>query len=214
MEIKFEQQVLLYVAEFKVASNCNLHIERESRGAFTIAQRGTKQGKYAYITDENYDTRTIIDVDMLGNIYPKYIKITSVSKPTYAEVNFAGEGGNSDDGGSIGYYKIDENFLSLFEEEESLASAFDMFPILLKSIIPTEGTLIASLGVFRDPDSTNNTITTLEALSAAQGIAIFTDVKLSIFDELITTKKYIEELGIDTSKWQKITEEEFYNLEV
>jgi hypothetical protein len=110
MEIKFEQQGLLYVAEFEVASNYSLHIERESRGAFTIAQRGTKQGKYAYITDENYDSRTTIDVDMLGNIYPKYIKITSVSKPTYAEVNFAeqGGGGNSGDGGdgNITFYDV------------------------------------------------------------------------------------------------------------
>jgi hypothetical protein len=34
---------------------------------------------------------------MLGSIYPKYIKITSVSKPTYAEVNFAEEGGGGNE---------------------------------------------------------------------------------------------------------------------
>lgn len=202
MEIKFEQQGLLYVAEFEVASNCNLHIERESRGAFTIAQRGTKQGKYAYITDENYDDRTIIDVDMLGNIYPKYIKITSVSKPTYAEVNFAEQGGGSGDGGSIEYYKIDENFLSSIDEQK--ASIFMFFPCFLNK--DSEVTSFTMLYL----NSSDTTLT--EILTSSQGIALFTDVEMMSNGDILTFNNLAELLGIDISKWQKITKEEFYNL--
>lgn len=117
MEIKFEKLNGLYVAEFEATSDFNLHIERNQRGAFTIAQRGTKQGKYAYITDENYDDRVTIDVDMLGEIYPKYIKVTSVTEPTYAEVNMKSEGGGESGSKEVIYFTVDDftsvNFVDL-----------------------------------------------------------------------------------------------------
>lgn len=208
MEIKFEQQGLLYVAEIEVASNCNLHIERESRGAFTIAQRGTKQGKYAYITDENYDNRTIIDVDMLGNIYPKYIKITSVSRPTYAEVNFAEQGGGGNSGGgNIEYYKIDENLLSSFDDDT--VNIFTMFPTMLNMDAPDSGLMVASTSMFLWSFSVQSL---LEILQASQGIAIYTDVSVGMAFQEVTFNDYIAMENIDTSNWQKITKEEFYNI--
>lgn len=107
MEIKFEKLNGVYTAEFEITSNCNIHIEREELGMFTIESRGSKQGKYVPMEEGHYGDKYIIDVDMLGNIYPKYIKITSVSKPTYAEVNFAEQGGgNSGGGGEIVYFDL------------------------------------------------------------------------------------------------------------
>ena len=189
MEIKFEQQGLLYVAEFEVAQDCNLHIERESRGAFTIAQRGTKQGKYAYITEENYDDRTIIDVDMLGNIYPKYIKITSASRPTYAEVNFAEEGGGSSEGGvKYTYYDI----TSLSDENKSI--------MVMCAYLVKGSTIFFASEYF---DSNTEDIPT--------AVSVDKSLKLYIDDDLVT----VEDLLIYIpNTLHEITEEEFYNLKI
>lgn len=208
MEITFELIDGLYTAEFEVKSNCNIHVEREGKGPFFILQRGTKTGKYAVVSEEDYNKLTI-DVDMLGNIYPKYIKITSVSKPTYAEVNFAEEDGGSGNGGSIEYYKIDENFLSSINEGNE--SAFAMFPSLVKANTSSIGILIASLTMF---NMMNTEITITEILTSSQGIAVFTDVKIVYDSMILTFNDFIEIAGLDNSKWQKITKEEFYNLEV
>jgi hypothetical protein len=208
MEIKFEQQGLLYVAEFEVASNCNLHIERESRGAFTIAQRGTKQGKYAYITDENYDDRTIIDVDMLGNIYPKYIKITSVSKPTYAEVNFGEEGGGSGDDGGLTYFD-----LSGISIDDIIAAA--MNASIVKSISATDAPdmgvnagdiIILPIMHFMDLGQP------LSLTPIAIGIAL---QEREIFMGLSTTIEDLvkNEIGDEVyNSIPRITKEEFYNI--
>lgn len=196
MEIKFEQQGLLYVAEFEVASNCNLHIERESRGAFTIAQRGTKQGKYAYIADENYDDRTIIDVDMLGNIYPKYIKITSASKPTYAEVNFAEQGGGS--GG------IDPND----PESEYFTEYFlwSSIPTHLRDLMSQTCVLVKdsnSIMFGRNPNSWDN----------STAIAIMPNYKI-IYNGMYTLKEILLNTGLleTYNVFPRITKEEFYNI--
>ena len=217
MEIKFEQQGLLYVAEFEVASNCNLHIERESRGAFTIAQRGTKQGKYAYISDENYDDRTIIDVDMLGNIYPKYIKITSASRPTYAEVNFAEQGGGSgggeyEDPNSEYYIEyLDFTNVEMSETIEGLSHifAFVVFALTAKAVT----------------DSGIGTIPQFSALNIAEGtpekiIGLSLMPNLKMMNELTgigSFKEVLElmpELKVLYDQAQKITKEEFFNTNV
>lgn len=112
MEITFELIDGLYTAEFEVKSNCNIHVERKGKGPFFILQRGTKTGKYAVVSEEDYN-KTTIDVDMLGNIYPKYIKVTSASMPTYAEVNFAEQGGGGNSGDEKVYYFTVDNFTSV-----------------------------------------------------------------------------------------------------
>lgn len=117
MEIKFEKIDSVYVAEFEITSNCNIHIERGNLGMFTIESRGSKSGKYVPMENGYYGDKYVIDVDMLGNIYPKYIKITSVSKPTYAEVNFAEQGGGESEKEKVFYFTIDDfasvNFIDL-----------------------------------------------------------------------------------------------------
>jgi hypothetical protein len=193
MEIKFEQQGLLYVAEFEVASNCNLHIERESRGAFTIAQRGTKQGKYAYITDENYDSRTTIDVDMLGNIYPKYIKITSASKPTYAEVNFAGEGGG---GGVDPNDPESEFFIEYFNISD--------FPQGFENIVK----------FFTFLCKMDNSIN-FGFVDGATAVAVLPNLQVAASGVTISLKEAATASGLLDiyNSVPRITKEEFYNLE-
>lgn len=197
MELKFEKLNGLYVAEFEATSDFNLHVERNQRGAFTIAQRGTKQGKYAYITDENYDERTTIDVDMLGNIYPKYIKVTSVTEPTYAEVNMKSEGGGSGDGGMV--------YVDLRQfPHETVHGQFRYFlsTILFeygggKRLFPTSLMMVSEI----NPDA-------YIAGAFDKNIKIST----SSGDSLITIKELIESEGISFDQLPFITEEEFYNL--
>lgn len=210
MEIKFEQQGLLYVAEFEVASNCNLHIERESRGAFTIAQRGTKQGKYAYITDENYDDRTIIDVDMLGNIYPKYIKITSVSKPTYAEVNFAEQGGGGNSGDDM-IYKDVRSFNN--------ARLLNIAPLIKALVITNDSVSPNETGIYAGPSSFiyNNTGSYLNIVKEIYAIG-FNPKDTLYFDGIVcnfddSLKQLSEELYTALMACPDITKEQFYNLE-
>ena len=205
MEIKFEKLNGIYVAEFEITSNCNIHIEREELGMFTIESRGSKSGKYVPMENGYYGDKYIIDVDMLGSIYPKYIKVTSTSMPTYAEVNFAEEGGsgNSGDGGSIEYYKIDENFLSTIDEQN--ASIFVVFPCFLNKDAEVTSLTMLYLASSDTPPT--------EILTSSQGIALFPDVEiLTAEDGIFTFNDMVEMLGIDISKWQKITKEEFYNL--
>jgi hypothetical protein len=202
MEIKFEQQGLLYVAEFEVASNCNLHIERESRGAFTIAQRGTKQGKYAYITDENYDSRTTIDVDMLGNLYPKYIRVTSVSKPTMAEVNFGEESGGSGDGEDIVYYRATVDYI------EKIADDIGLLASLFKVMSTDYGILIGPLAIVGSYiNETGSNI-----LGIKLNYSNF--VRLPGNENTINLETILNSQGITRSMLQPyvITKEEFYTI--
>lgn len=211
MEIKFEQQGLLYVAEFEVASNCNLHIERESRGAFTIAQRGTKQGKYAYITDENYDDRTIIDVDMLGNIYPKYIKITSASKPTYAEVNFAEQGGGGNSGGGGGFTYFDVSGIDLNSPIGDIITNVSIVKVIVKTGMPEMGVnegdiLILPIMYFIELCSA------LSLTTIAFGVAL--QERVVVLGQSSTLEENIKnDIGEEAyNSLPRITKEEFYNL--
>jgi hypothetical protein len=210
MEIKFEQQGLLYVAEFEVASNCNLHIERESRGAFTIAQRGTKQGKYAYITDENYDDRTTIDVDMLGNLYPKYIRVTSVSKPTYAEVNFAEEGGGS---GDITYFDLTDILSSGF----NILDAIDYLGGMLKAKVTniSGATNIEKGDVIIFPSPMIYKLLPDMSLEP-MGVGVCLSDMICIQKQTFTVEEVLKELLTTEffDRIPRITKEEFYNLNV
>lgn len=196
MEITFELIDGLYTAEFEVKSNCNIHVEREGKGHFFILQRGTKTGKYAVVSEEDYN-KTTIDVDMLGNIYPKYIKITSASMPTYAEVNFAEEGGSGNSGDS-GIVYID---LRQFPHD----TVHDQFLLFLCFV------LVEYEGIKRVEPATilikNNT--NPDAYIAG---AFDKNIKIGSNGALMTIKEVIEKSGMSFDQLPFITEEEFYNL--
>lgn len=89
MEIKFNQVGNLWVAEFEVTSDFNLHIERDAEGKLDIYQK-TAGNQYEYIYDIGYlNNRMVYDSDFTALIYPKYIKIKSAVKPIVAIVTFA-----------------------------------------------------------------------------------------------------------------------------
>jgi hypothetical protein len=89
MELNFTKIDNLWVAEFEVNGNVNLHIERAEGGYLSIGQR-TAGNNYAYIADaQQLDSKLTIDEDIQGVIYPKNIKVASAVKPTVAIVTEA-----------------------------------------------------------------------------------------------------------------------------
>ena len=83
----------VYVAEFQVTDDFNLHIEREQSGYLIVNQRTTAEGKYDSIRDGSFNYGDpVVDIDFTGVIYPKYIQVISKVEPTYAEVTSNGEG--------------------------------------------------------------------------------------------------------------------------
>jgi hypothetical protein len=84
MDIQFTKQDDLWVAEFEVTSNFNLHIERDTEGRLDIYQK-TAGTKPAYIHGTGFlDNYLVYDNDFSGFVYPKTIVIKSAVKPSVA----------------------------------------------------------------------------------------------------------------------------------
>lgn len=91
MEIQFTNIDNLWVAEFEVTKDFNLHLERDTEGRLDIYQR-TAGGDYEYIYDIGYlNKRTVYDNDFQALVYPKWIKIKSAVKPLVATITTDGE---------------------------------------------------------------------------------------------------------------------------
>lgn len=74
-----------------MSANFNLHIEGVV-GKITVFQRTTETGGYAIIKDATSTANSAIyDVDFVGEIYPKFLKLVCATEPTMAEVTSEGE---------------------------------------------------------------------------------------------------------------------------
>jgi hypothetical protein len=93
MELIFNNyQPGLWISEFEVTQDFNLHIERVDSGYLYIKQRSTPKGLFDNIKGASFDhADPVVDVDFVGTIYPKYIQVVSKVEPTYAEVTSNGE---------------------------------------------------------------------------------------------------------------------------
>lgn len=92
MELAFTKTDNLFISEFQVNSDFNLHVERDELGKFVIWVKTTPVGNYAKVNhEENLDDLYVIDYNFTGTIYPKYIKIVSKVEPTYAAITTDGE---------------------------------------------------------------------------------------------------------------------------
>lgn len=74
--------------EGEITGDCNLHIERDNEGRIYLFQKTISDGKYAIIKDFLF-TDDVIDVDITGSIYPKYLKIVSTRNVTKAVLTYA-----------------------------------------------------------------------------------------------------------------------------
>lgn len=72
-----------WVSEFEVTADFNLHIERISGGRFLVYQKSVADGEYDLVDGLGYkDHKAVIDMDFVGLVYPKYIKVVSESEVT------------------------------------------------------------------------------------------------------------------------------------
>ena len=91
MEIEFTNIDNIWVAEFEVTSDFNLHIERNAEGRLDIYQR-TAGGEYEHIHNTGYlNNKAVYDNDFQALVYPKWIKIKSAVKPLIATITTDGE---------------------------------------------------------------------------------------------------------------------------
>lgn len=103
----------VYVAEFKATGPFSLHIERRESGRITVYQKSYENGKYATVKNVDIAPQdTIIDAEVPGGVFPKWIKIKSSSEVEVAEVTFedeqsGGGAGNSGGGGENTYEYIE-----------------------------------------------------------------------------------------------------------
>lgn len=86
MELVFEKQGDVYVAEFEVTSDFNLHIEKEVGVLYTY-QRGTSEGMFDFIDGLSMRRDDVVlDIDVTALVYPKTIQIKSYGEITKAVV--------------------------------------------------------------------------------------------------------------------------------
>ena len=90
MELRFVKDGNVFVAEFEVAGDFNLHVERPAGGLFSVYQRTAQSGKYAYVEGLGSQTgKDVIEYDFSALVYPKWIKVVCGNKPTVGVVTFA-----------------------------------------------------------------------------------------------------------------------------
>lgn len=109
MELKFTRKDGVWVSEFEASADFNLHIEGVLDGNVKVFQRGTPAGEYAFVRGATpypaYDK--VYDMDFAALVYPKYIKVTCETEPTYAEMTEAENFGGGSAGASTILFTID-----------------------------------------------------------------------------------------------------------
>lgn len=91
MELNFTKAGGLYVAEFTVTADFNLHIEKPN-GALFIEQSSVEGAEYAPVKDFKLGINNqVIDEGYSALVYPMYIRVKSATMPTKAYVLSQGE---------------------------------------------------------------------------------------------------------------------------
>lgn len=94
MELIFNQVQNRWEAEFEANADFNLHIDGVLEGNISVFQRGTASGQYALVRKAKPNPTlnvNVYDYDFSSLVYPKFIKVSCATEPTYAEVVSDGE---------------------------------------------------------------------------------------------------------------------------
>lgn len=201
MEVSFLKQGAVYVAEFEVPGDFNLHLERKKGGIISIYQRGSSQGEY----DLSYTSFAddVFDHDFGALVYPKWIKVESSSEVVSASVNFnegGGSGNGSGSGGGVKYYDC---------ENSPIRDSITGFCVLAKRLFENE----IKIGTLYTLDGSNYNTPNL-AVSIDFNLEICEVGKVETIREQMETlfgmsvEEAFAQYGIT-----EITKEQFYNLE-
>lgn len=89
MNVSFQKQGDVWVAEATITDVCALHVERVRDANFTIRQSSVQSGKYAPIMETVGKTcSATVDTELVANIYPKYLRFESASEVVSAVINY------------------------------------------------------------------------------------------------------------------------------
>lgn len=84
MDLNFNKVGEVYVAEFEVSADFNLHIEKSIPGSLRIYQRSAGD-RYDLVRGASISaTDMVVDYDFIGSVYPKSIMIESAVAPSCA----------------------------------------------------------------------------------------------------------------------------------
>lgn len=231
-----------WVAYFKAEADFALHIERDEAGVMSMEQ-STTGGGYAVVEDFPARSRygRAFDYEFSALVYPKFIRIASITEPTFAAVTTDGEiteiksqskevevtaNGTMDITPDAGF-----SYLNSVKVKTNVAqsgggggsassveywdfrgtSGLNQLTILLRSIA-VKGTMQGMKGIF--PSA---------MFQQAQGsgsdvTAIAIDLSFEMVAEVdgviqtITVKQQLEQNNINIAAIPRITKEEFYNL--
>ena len=189
----------VYVAEFKATGPFSLHIERRESGRITVYQKSYENGKYATVKNVDIAPQdTIIDAEVPGGVFPKWIKIKSSSEVEVAEVTFESEssGGGAGTESTMEYLDVSGN---------SKMQSYYNAAILIKST--ENGGMIIPAGMGNS------------GYDSSKFVAYGIDLNLQIYNSstgLTTVGDMLNLFGIteeELAAIPRITKEEFYNLE-
>lgn len=88
MQLEITNNNGVYQVETEVTKDFNLHLERTEPGILEMFQKTSETGKYAVVDSFKFGNKTVLDYDFSAIVYPKTIKIVSLSEITYAEITY------------------------------------------------------------------------------------------------------------------------------
>lgn len=82
-----------YVAAFEISANFALHLEREEVGSLSLGISSIPDSEFAHVDNipERARYQTVFDYTFSGDVFPKYVKVASVTYPNIAVVVSEGE---------------------------------------------------------------------------------------------------------------------------
>ena len=219
MELNFNKEGNVWVADFEATSDFNLHLERSDDGLIKVMQRGTTEGEYvdSFITSGDNQMKNF-DCDFAALVYPKYIKVISGTEVITASVNFnEGGGSGSGSGDQLSYYRVNSNDDSYNTDRLNSVNGF----CLMKGIPSDTGSIYDGDMCITVPDTIANWSSIIAVCAPASPMKFkdkiinYGDWKRNYAENNVTIwpELSIEQVLNDYKFLEPITKEQFYNLE-
>ena len=219
MELNFNKEGNVWVAEFEATSDFNLHLERSDDGLIKVMQRGTTEGEYvdSFITSGDNQMKNF-DCDFAALVYPKYIKVISGTEVITASVNFnEGGGSGSGSGDQLSYYRVNRNDDSYNTDKLSSVNGFS----LMKGIPSDTGSIYDGDICITIPETIANWSSIIAVCAPASPMKFkdkiidYGEWKRNYAEHIFTLwpELSIEQVLNNYKFLESITKDEFYNLE-
>jgi hypothetical protein len=90
MDLVFNEKDGGWEVEFEATGNFSLRVTKEGEGDVSLYQRSVAEGDYDFTARLNRSSRDrVIDRQIVGAVFPVWIRVRSSVKPTTGVVTFA-----------------------------------------------------------------------------------------------------------------------------